>query len=433
MNDSISRVSQRSVFLIGGYEPKSSDAFFKRTRRELARFCETWNVSAQMSEQTLSEDGLMATAHVETDMRGQAVATQLNFFVWNDIVLSDFARPTIVRLARYGLTFGDYILSGTFYRIVTQAWRFSLYFLYPAVMLAIFSMLAGTLGLATANLTQFWLGAATANWSGVAVGCLAIYGLLRWSGRRWFVLHLMDLWSFSRDHLRGLRPDAEEHIERFAQLVADRARHNVDDEIVLVGHSTGGALILEIAARAVELEPTLGERGPRVTVLTVGSTALKIGLHPAAQTFRKRVQLLVDSAGIQWIECQAHTDVINFYKTDPVAAMQLQSHRADAFPQVHLVRVREMLQPEAYKRFKFNLFRVHYQFIMANTRRYAYDFFMMCCGDRLFTEMLGDSLRYQPDASERSPTNAHKPSPAQLGTFSASDTSPTRKRGVSCS
>lgn len=409
MNDSTGRVSQRSVFLIGGYEPKSSDAFFKRTRRELDRFCGTWNVTSQMGEQTLSDDGLIATAHIETDMRGQPVGTQLNFFVWNDIVLADFARPTIIRLARYGLTFGDYVLSGTFFRIVAQAWRFSLYFLYPAAMLLVFSLLATGLGLASAKLIQPWLSEPVASWSGVVLGCLALYTLLRWSGRRWFVLHLMDLWSFSRDHLRGLRPDAERHIDRFAQSVVERARVAVDDEIVLVGHSTGGALILEIAARAVELEPTLGQRGPRVTVLTVGSTALKIGLHPAAHTFRKRVQSLVDSPAIQWIECQAHTDVINFYKTDPVAAMRLQSQRADAFPQVHVVRVREMLQPEAYKRFKFNLFRVHYQFIMANTRRYAYDFFMMCCGERLFAEMLGDSLRYQPVAPERSPAHALKP------------------------
>ena len=38
MDDTSRSVARRSVFLIGGYEPKSSDAFFKRTRRELARF-----------------------------------------------------------------------------------------------------------------------------------------------------------------------------------------------------------------------------------------------------------------------------------------------------------------------------------------------------------------------------------------------------------
>ncbi len=384
-------VARRSVFLIGGYEPKSSDAFFKRTRRELGRFCETWDVTADMSQQSLSPDGLLATAHVSSDLHGHHVGTDINFFVWNDIVLKDFARPTVLRVARYLLTFMDYLLTGTLFRIVGQAWRFSLYFLYPALMLGIFGLLGTWLGMAVTHLPL--PGATLFGWG---TGLATLYGLLRISGRRWFVMHLMDLWSFSREHLRGQRLDAEAHLERFADAVVEQSQRHVDDEIILVGHSTGGALILEIAALALAKLPTLGEIGPRVTVLTVGSTALKIGLHPAAKKFRQRVQSLVDAPAVNWIECQAHTDVVNFYKTDPVAAMHLHSNRADAFPQVHVVRVREMLQPETYKRFKFNLFRVHYQFIMANTKRYAYDFFMVCCGERLIAETLGDSLRHRP-------------------------------------
>ena len=121
MDDSSRSVARRSVFLIGGYEPKSSDAFFKRTRRELARFCDTWEVTAEMSEQTLSPDGLLATAQVDANMHGRRVATKINFFVWNDIVLADFARPMWVRLAHYGVTFCYYVLTGTFFRIGGQA------------------------------------------------------------------------------------------------------------------------------------------------------------------------------------------------------------------------------------------------------------------------------------------------------------------------
>jgi pimeloyl-ACP methyl ester carboxylesterase len=396
MNATAPTVSRRSIFLIGGYEPKSSEAFFRRTSRELTRFCETWEVEANMSEQTLSSDGLLATAHVQSDMHGKHVFTEFNFFVWNDIVLGDFARPTWSRLGRYVVTVADYLFTGTFFRIFRQSWQFSLYFLYPACMLVLFCLFGLGLGWAVAQLPL-----PASPWMGGGLGLLTVYGLLRWSGRRWFVMHLMDLWSFSREHLRGQRADAEAHIARFAQAVVERARRAIDDEIVLVGHSTGGALILEIAAEALAREPRLGQIGPRLTILTVGSTALKIGLHPAAHKFRQRVQALVDAPALGWIECQAHTDVINFYKTDPVSAMQLNSHRPDAFPQVHVVRVRDMLQPEIYKRFKFNLFRVHYQFIMANTQRYAYDFFMMCCGERLLVDMLGESLRYRPIAKSK--------------------------------
>ena len=389
-------VARRSVFLIGGYEPKSPEAFFQRTRRELGRFCHTWEATADMGQQSLSADGKLATAEVNSHVRGHHVETHINFMVWNDIVLSDFSRPTVVRVLRYLTTFADYLVTGTFLRMARQAWRFALYFLYPACMLILFAGLAGLIGLAAGQLPLPHVVEVARPVVGLAVGGLAFFGMLRWSGRRWFVLHLMDLWSFSRNHLRDRRPDIEQHIARFAAAIVDRARLAVDDEIVLVGHSTGGALILEIAAEALALEPDLGKTGPRVSVLTVGSTALKIGLHPAAHRFRQRVQRLVDAEAVTWIECQAHTDVINFYKTDPVAAMHLASSRAEAVPQVHVVRVRDMLQPEIYRRFRYNLFRVHYQFIMANTQRYAYDFFMMCCGERMLSEMLGESLRYRP-------------------------------------
>jgi hypothetical protein len=44
------------------------------------------------------------------------------------------------------------------------------------------------------------------------------------------------------------------------------------------------------------------------------------------------------------------------------------------------VRFRDMLLPEFYGRLRWNLFRMHYQFIMANDMRAPYDYFMLVCG-----------------------------------------------------
>ncbi len=380
--------------MIGGYEPKSSDAFFKRTQRELARFSENWNISAEMESSILSEDGKVATARIQTQTATGKVDTHFNFFVWNDIVLGDFAKPTIVRVAKYAVTFIDYVVTGTFAAIVKQAWRFSAYFLYPAIALALISLVAAGLGF---SVSQADLPGSTAVGSLLAV--VVWFGLLKYSGRRWFVMHLMDLWSFSCAYLYGRRPDAALHIERFASAVVERALAGVDDEIVLVGHSTGGALILDIAATAIERCPQLASSGASITILTVGSTSLKIGLHRAANRFRDQVQRIIDCDGVNWVECQAMTDVINFYKTDPVSAMKLTQRESQPIPQVHLVRIRDMLQPEAYKRIRYNFFRMHYQFIMANTKQYAYDFFVICCSDKLLADSLGKSLLYSAASS----------------------------------
>jgi hypothetical protein len=44
------------------------------------------------------------------------------------------------------------------------------------------------------------------------------------------------------------------------------------------------------------------------------------------------------------------------------------------------VRFREIIAPEHYNLFRWQFFRVHFQFVMANERPHAYDFFMIVCG-----------------------------------------------------
>lgn len=365
--------------MIGGYEPKSSGAFYARTERELKRFCETWGVTAEVLSKGDRDDGRIANIRIATSHGEGRVETDWNFFVWNDIVLGDFAKPFWYRIPRYWLTFADYVLSGTFIRILFLAWRFALYFLYPAVMHLIFGLAGWLTGRLVAGFG--FPGSLAAGW---ATGIIVALGLWRTVGERYYVRHLGDLWSFSRNFVWGYRKDAEAALDHLADRIAERARAGIDEEILLVGHSTGGGLILDAAARALARFPELGEQGPRLQILTVGSTALKIGMHPAARAYRTRVQTLVDARQVRWSEWQALTDIINLYKSDPVKAMGLKPRPKNRvtgrFPRVVLVRIRDMLQPDAFRRVSKNFFRVHYQFIMGNTKRYAQDFYMACCG-----------------------------------------------------
>jgi hypothetical protein len=372
------RISRRAVFFIGGYDPKTAEAFFGRLGKEIVRFDKTWGVSSAVSPIEPSPDGEAATATIRTQADGWVTETDFTFFVLDRIVLGDFSRPLALRLWKYLVMFADYVASGTLFRLFAASWRFGLYMLYPFFMLLVF-VAAGTF-------VGRWLtraGMPAALPLGVAAGLVLFFGLLATLGRRWSITHLMDLWSFSRDYLRGRRPDGDAQLRRCGDLIAARAGRRDYDEILLVGHSTGGALILDIAANALAADPLLARRQTRVSVLTLGSTALKIGLHPAAETFRRKVQSLVDDGRIDWIEIQCLTDVINFYKTDPAALMNLDPRRAGGnlpFPLVRQVRIRDMLEDATYKRIKRNFFRVHYQYIFGNTKRYFYDFFMVCCG-----------------------------------------------------
>ena len=43
-----------------------------------------------------------------------------------------------------------------------------------------------------------------------------------------------------------------------------------------------------------------------------------------------------------------------------------------------------MLQPATFARYRYNLFRVHYQWVMANDKPAPYDYFLMVCGPIAF-------------------------------------------------
>lgn len=387
-------VSRRAVFLVGGYERNDAAGFFRRIGREMDRFRKCWSVEATLGSPVDPGQSVATTA--VADYRGPdgICQSEITFLSFDDIVKHDGARPFLVRLGAYLVAFFDYVGSGTMFRFFATNWRFALYFLYPFVMLAFFAWLGtvayrlvGALGLPGGPLLPAVAGLALA------------YGIGQFIGSRYFVFHLMDLWSFSREHLHCRRPGMDQRIDAWAALIAERSSARAYDEILLIGHSTGGALILDVAHQLAERLRAEG-RPVDFKLVTVGSTSLKVALHPAARRARQRLQALAGYSGIRWTEFQALTDIINFYKCDPYARAGLTHQRADQFPRQFQVRIRDMLERDAYKRVKKNFFRVHYQFISANSRRYFYDFFMICCGTRPIDAVSGDKLPLAAEAGK---------------------------------
>ena len=125
---------------------------------------------------------------------------------------------------------------------------------------------------------------------------------------------------------------------------------------------------------------TLGRHGPRIVLLTIGGNFPIVGFHAASQNFRDHLRLLAVEPSIDWIDCQSRKDVMNFYPFDPVAGHGIDVGAAKRNPTIVPVRFREIIKPEHYNLFRWQFFRVHFQFVMANERPHAYDFFMIVCG-----------------------------------------------------
>jgi pimeloyl-ACP methyl ester carboxylesterase len=370
-------VRWRHVYHVAGYDPVGA-AWYRVFKRELAIFARTWNVCSEASDPIRQPEALNVRWNIATRAPNWHVETVYEPLLWDDIVLADFTRPVMKRLAASCLAFLDIVMTGTAFRYLRASWQYALFFLFPFFLLVTFG--------AAAVAAAFWGASFFALPSTMQIALIialsvAIFtGLLHWPGQRWRLQQALDDWIFSRDYLYGRRPDVEARLDRFAEMLVARTRDTALDEIVVVGHSMGATIALEIVTRALALDPNFGSRGPAVCLLTVGSTIPKFTLHPAGERFRQLAQDLARESSIAWAEYHARSDAISFYKFDPVSLKRFSGDPIRGKPLLRRVRIQHMLSKRTYWRNRLRFMRMHYQFVMANELRSTYDYFMMVCG-----------------------------------------------------
>ena len=361
-------VAKRLVFHVAGYEPLAPDAVYRRFVREVRRFETTWSATASVSNAEIDHDG--AAWRVVTAGPNWRVETDYRLVRWDDLIEKAARAPMWRRVPQGLLAFVDFVAGGALWGYFRSNWRYALFFLYPYLLFAALVAVAALAGSLVARGVASTL-------AGTAAGVLTFVVLLRWPGRRLYLPLMFDDWIFARTYVRSGDPVLDGRLERAAAQVAAAVRAGDADEVVIFGHSLGAVLAVDLIDRALKSEPALGRSGPRVALLTVGSSILKIGLHGGARRFRAALGRLAAAADIFWAEYQAITDVMNFYKTNPVEAMGL---AATGRPVVRVVRLSRMLEPAYYRRIKRDFFRLHRQFVSGNDRRAAYDYFMLLCG-----------------------------------------------------
>jgi len=183
-----------------------------------------------------------------------------------------------------------------------------------------------------------------------------------------------------RRFARGRPTWLDQVIEAGARRLVAVARASEVDELAVIGHSAGSVIASALMARALELDPELGRRGPRLVLLTLGSVMPAVALHPAARRMREIVRRLAIEPTLAWIDCQSRKDVMNFPDFDPVEGIGVHVGPQRCNPLIWLVRFKEMISPEQYRAFTWNLFRVHYQYIRAGDRPAPYDYVLLVGG-----------------------------------------------------
>lgn len=380
-----SPVRRRRTYLLTGYEPLAPAAHHHRFVREIKRFEATWTLKAEVGPLVFPTGSAVASWAVVVTGPDLRTETEVRLLRWDDIVAADMEAPIASRLMRYLGAAVDFVFTGTFFRYAAAYWRYALFAAYPMVLLVLIAALSaaaawlwGRVGLPGGGLMQ-----------GLVAGAAAL-GLLALAGRRFHLNYMLSDWIFARDMIRRRRPAIDARAAAFAKDIREGLARGDVDEVVILAHSLGAAWMVEAVARVLDAEPAILARSPPLGLAGLGSSTLKIALHPAAQWLRTSVKRVADVPAITWAEYDSHVDFICFYKNNTVEALGLV---AQSRPHRRSIRLSRMLSPATWQRFRGNLLRIHRQYVMGNEQRYLYDFHMAACGPFPFAAIVAEGDR----------------------------------------
>jgi hypothetical protein len=375
------RVQHRHIVYVQGYDPRGLAQYYRMFRTELRKFGRLYQLGATISRPQVASDGETASWTIETRTGDWQTRTSYDFLRWEDLIQRDLAAPIWHTVFHAIWIYWRLVFSGTIARFWKAHWRFATFITYPHVLLLAEALCA--LGIAFAfekGLEALGIPDLFSMAAATALFVATLGTALKYTENMTYLLYLLSdtIWTWEFSHRQ--RPEWDQRIDRFAQYLAKVARESDAEEIVVVGHSSGSFLGAEILARALKLDPSLGRHGPRVVLLTIGGNFPIVGFHAVSQDFRDHLRLLAIEPSIDWIDCQSRKDVMNFYPFDPVTGHGIDAGGSRRNPTIVSVRFREIIKPEHYNLFRWKFFRVHFQFVMANERPHAYDFFMIVCG-----------------------------------------------------
>ena len=375
------RVQHRHIIYIQGYDPRGLAQYYRMFRTELRKFARLYELSATTSRPQTAPGGEIASWSIETKAGDWQTRASYDFLRFEDFIQRDLAAPIWRTLFQAVWIYWRLVFAGTIARFWRANWRFATFITYPHLMLLLEAVCAVAVGFAfEKGLGALGVPDPFSIAAAVAAFVAVLGAMLKYTENQTYLLYLLSdtIWTWEFSH--RARPEWDQRIDRFAQHLVKVARESDAEEIVIVGHSSGSFLGTEMLARALKLDPALGRHGPRIVLLTIGGNFPIVGFHAVSKDFRDHLRMLAVEPSIDWIDCQSRKDVMNFYPFDPIKGHDIDVGEARRNPKIVSVRFRDIISPEHYNLFRWKFFRVHFQFVMANERPHAYDFFMIVCG-----------------------------------------------------
>jgi pimeloyl-ACP methyl ester carboxylesterase len=374
------RVKRRHVFYLPGFDPKGAARYYRLYRENAPRQAAVSGYDISVGPRSVV-DRLVTRWVIDFEEQGSKVATTYDVLRWDDIMRRYWPRGPYRILWTTVHTTARHIWNGMLRKTLETSWATFLAAIYPSAMVfaaalivalaaTLLSYAAASIGSPTIVVLAIW----------AFVFYLAFGPLIGWLQRRFGINWIMAIYGFNRYHAPGL-PELEERLEALAKRIAEAAQNSGNDEVLVVGHSTGAQLAVSALAKTLKRDPELARHGPKISLLTLGGSIPMIGWQKEAQWFIDELTLVAKAQDICWVDFTAAQDGACFALQNPLKLCGVEA--SPERPKVLSTKLFDMMMPETMKKMHRDFAAIHFHYLAAAERKADYDYFAITAGPQI--------------------------------------------------
>lgn len=375
----IAGVTKRLVFYFSGFDPRGPSHYHTLYGEQAKLHAPLNGLNLEVGKRRRS--GKLANAWTITSNGGETV-TDYEFLRWDDIIRNRWPKNEWQLLKSAVPTYWVFFKANLVGQLLKIAWPSALTVSYPIIAFLGLLLLGLMLAAAAAAAFPWWVGIPLA--AGVLVGTIL---LGRWLDDRFRSFWLLRVYGAMQPWAYGKIPELDERIREFAKDIVEKIRVSEADEVLVVGHSVGSILTVPLVAEILKLEPELGTKQQIFGLVSLGNCLPLVSLLPGSKQLRDDLKTVASAPGVRWLDFSARRDGASVTMVDPLKVSGISRPKnSPVRPQQFPVRIVKMFPPDVYAVIKKDIFRIHFQYIMAGELLTDYDFFAITAGQLSLAE-----------------------------------------------
>jgi len=364
-------VRKRHVFYFSGFDPRGP-AHYHTLYGEQAKLHAPLN-GLDLTIGKRRRVGKLANAWTVT---ADGCETEYEFLRWDDIIRNRWPKNEWQLLKSAVPVYWVFLKANLVGQLLKIAWPSALTVSYPIIAFLGLLLAGALLAVAVGFFLPFYAGLPLA--AGILIGTIF---LGRWLDERFRSFWLLRVYGAMQPWAYGKIPELDARIQEFADHIAERIRGSDADEILVVGHSVGTILTVPLVVELLKRVPDLGVRGPAFGLVSLGNCLPLVSLLPGSAKLREDLKTVATAPGVRWLDFSARRDGASVTQVDPLTVSGISRPPGiPVRPQQFPVRIVKMFPPDVYAVIKKDIFRIHFQYIMAGELLTDYDFFAITAG-----------------------------------------------------